>query len=90
MRPAVRIVLAPLGRQNHRGESLGRTIWLDPRWPDVARTLLHELLHIWHPSWSETRVLREERRRWRRMSWKQKAKLYQMLASAQLSGGKAA
>ena len=84
MRPAVRVVFAPLGRSKARGVSQGRTIWLDPRLPDVARTYLHELLHIRYPSWSEKRILREESKRWRRMTWRQKARLYQALAHAKM------
>lgn len=91
MKPAVRLILAPIGRR-HRGptwllgKAHGRTIHLDPRCRDIARTLLHELLHVRHPSWSEAAVRVEEKRRWDRMTWREKARLYQMLGSAQLEG----
>ncbi len=38
-----------------------RTIYIDPR-TAIVSTLLHELIHRRYPSWSETRVAREERR----------------------------
>ncbi len=95
MRPAVRIIFAPLARRGRRaghplgythGNASGRTVWLDPRLSEVGRTLYHELLHIRHPSWSEDQVSAEEELRWNRMSWKTKAKLYQMLGGAKLEG----
>ena len=97
VRHAVRIVWAPLARRGARrkdplydactqGESRGRTIWIDPRLPNVAKTLFHELIHTWHPSWSEDRVRASEEYRWARMGWKEKAGLYRMLAKARLEG----
>lgn len=98
MRPAVRIVFAPLarrGRGRHssekelrflHGEALSRTAWLDPRLSEVGKTLFHELLHIRHPSWAEEKVRAEEELRWNRMSWKDKAQLYKMLGTAQIEG----
>lgn len=92
MRPAVRIIFAPVALRHHdrvrptQGEARGRTIWLDPRLADVGKTLLHELLHVRHPSWPEEKVRAEEELRWGRMTWKQKARLYQMLGSARLEG----
>ena len=97
-RMAVHIIFAPLARRGARkrhplfeaptqGESRGRTIWLDPRLPNVAKTLLHELLHVWHPGWNEDRVRAAEEDRWARMSWREKAGLYRMLGSAHLEGG---
>jgi len=32
------------------------------------RTYLHELLHLEHPTWSETRILKAERRIWKKMT----------------------
>ncbi len=97
MKPAVRIIFAPLARRGAKrkdplyeahlqGESSGRTIKLDPRFPNVAKTFLHEMAHIRHPSWSEDRVLAWEEYRWGKMGWKEKARLYQTLASAKLEG----
>lgn len=56
-----------------------RVIELDPRSRDVARNYLHELLHLAHQGWSETRVRREEGRLWRALGWRDKARLYQAL-----------
>ena len=36
-----------------------------------VRTYLHELLHLKHPDWSETRVMNYERKTWKRMTYKQ-------------------
>ena len=90
MRPAVRIVFAPCGTWRSKdapkgwsGERVARTIKIDPRVPHVGHTLLHELTHVRHPSWSETRVVRETARLWKRMTWKQKADLYRLLGTAE-------
>lgn len=81
-RPALRIVLVPLGRTGAHGHALQRTIWVDPRQPWPAHTLLHEMIHVENPSWSETAVRRETTRRWRRMTWQQKAALLRMFGRA--------
>ncbi len=97
MRPAVRIIFAPLalrGRNATRfakcerthGDACGRTIRLDPRLAEVAKTLYHELLHVQHPDWAEDRVAAHEELNWNRMTWKRKARLYQMLGGARLEG----
>lgn len=87
MRPAVRIIFAPLGRHLAVGMAQQRTIWIDPRTSYPARVLDHELLHLKHPTWTEAQVLREEARRWKKFTWQQKAKLYQLLATAKLEDG---
>lgn len=87
--PIARILFAPI-KHRYRSEALGeadketRTIWIDPRGQNVAHTLLHELLHIRHPGWSETRVKKETARRWRRLTWLEKAALYRQLGRAQI------
>jgi hypothetical protein len=93
MRPALRIIFAPLALRRPcdpvrptQGEARGRTIKLDPRLADVGKTLYHEWLHVRHPSWPESRIRAAEELGWQRMTWKQKAKLYQMLGSAKLEG----
>ncbi len=97
MRPAVRIIFAPLalrGRKGNagalcavvHGQAQGRTIWIDPRLGELGRTLYHELTHVRHPSWTEDQVIAHEELRWNRMTWKAKARLYQMLGSAKLEG----
>lgn len=86
MRPAIRIIFAPLQRHLAVGMQQQRTVWIDPRCKYPAQVLDHELLHMKYPGWSEARVLAEEKRRWKRMTWRQKARLYQLLASASLEG----
>ena len=95
MKPAVRIYFAPLlHRVKHIrdrgamivGESAQRTIWIDPRDKSIGRTLLHELIHRNHPSWTEQRVIYEERKRWAKMTWKAKARLLQLFGSAKIEG----
>lgn len=36
-------------------------IFVDPR-HEMINTLIHEVLHRWHPDWCETKVLEEERK----------------------------
>jgi hypothetical protein len=42
---------------------------------NVVRLLLHEVLHVQHPSWSERRTILETRKRYNKMTWKGKAEL---------------
>ena len=86
VKPAVRIILAPLGRHYARGMQQGRTVWVDPRMPWPAHTLLHETIHLANPSWSETRVQRETARRWKRMGWRAKAELLRLFGRARIGG----
>jgi hypothetical protein len=65
-----------------------RTVWIDPRMPLPAKTLLHELTHVRHPDWPEDRVAAYEEMRWNRMSWREKAHLYKLLGSAIIEGEK--
>lgn len=53
-------------------------------YPAAPQTLLHELLHLNNPSWSETQVRREAAREWRRMTWRQKAELLRMFGRAKI------
>ena len=100
MKPAVRIEFKALGNFANNDEVVagcvigpegsnrpGRHILLDPRTDrHMGRIVLHELLHVWHPSWPETRVRRETAKRWKRMTWKEKARVYQLLGSAKIQG----
>ncbi len=85
-RPAVRIIFKPLLRSNARGQCVpaARTLWIDPRCPWPAHTLLHELIHIEQPGWSETAVIKETAKRWRKSSWQQKAKWLKLLAHGRI------
>jgi len=92
---AVKVIFAPLfgrykterdrGRFVH-GEATGRTIWLDPRSSEIVKTAVHELLHLEHPSWSEAAVVTETARRFKRMGWKEKARLLQMIGRGTIEG----
>ena len=91
--PIHRLVFRPtLGDRSKRlprgahGYQEGRTITLDPRSRELLPTYLHELIHLLHPSWSETRVFAEEKRRWRRLTWKDKARLARALGRGRLAG----
>lgn len=93
LKPAIRIVLTPLHAIGLHGYVLvrrgvpakgERVVRLDPRSRDPHRFLLHELIHLERPSWSERAVQRETARRWRRMTWRDKAKLLLLLGRARL------
>jgi len=83
--PIPRIIFAPLGRERAFGTQAARTIHVDPRGANIGHTLLHELQHLAHPDWSETRVRRETARLWRAMGWQDKARLYQALGKGRLA-----
>lgn len=53
----------------------------------MAKILLHELIHICRPLWSETRTLKEEGRLWKVSTWKEKAELFKMLGRAHIWSG---
>lgn len=95
MRPAIKIIFAPLNNRHKverekglvvDGKTTGRTIWLDPRSISIGETLLHELIHMRKPSLSEAGVIAETKLRWKKMSWKEKARLLTMLGHAVLEG----
>lgn len=95
MRPAIKIIFAPLNNRHKLerekglivdGKTIGRTIWLDPRSKDIGETLLHEMIHLRKPSLSEKDVIAETKKRWGKMSWKEKANLLRLLGSAELEG----
>jgi hypothetical protein len=85
-KPAVRIILKPLLRHGARGMQQGRTIWIDPRDPRAAQTLLHELIHMRNESRRETWVIRETARQWKKMAWREKAELLRMFGAARIGG----
>lgn len=84
------LLFAALGKEN--GGSLGVSqqglVVLDPRSRSpLARTLLHELIHVKRPMWSETRTLQEENRLWHLATWKEKGELYRLLGKAKVWDG---
>src|SRR5512143_29408 len=81
---AFRLVLKPLGRDGAHAMQQSRTIWVDPRGRHPHLYLLHELIHLSNPAWSETQVRRETAREWRRMTWREKAALLRMFGRARI------
>lgn len=96
MKPAVRIILAPIFKRDKavreaghflHGKAEGRVITIDPRGAEtVLDTLVHELTHVRNPSWSEQAVREYTSRRMKKMGWKEKARLLQLLGSAKIEG----
>lgn len=105
MRPAIRIIFAPIFLRDKKVREKGyfqhgytrtpspgasregtRTIYLDPRSSKLGETFLHEQIHIENPSWSERSVEEETKRRWNKMTWKDHARLWKLLASAHIEG----
>jgi len=68
------------------GLANGRTMWLDPRSPDILDTLVHELAHINHPGWTEQEVVSYTKKRMKKMGWKEKARLLKLLGYAEIEG----
>ena len=97
MRPAVRIIFAPIMSRSKKdrerglfvhGTAQNRTITIDPRSSEIGKTLLHEMLHIRHPDWSEEAIVSVTRLRWGKMSWQEKARLLRLRGSARSSAGR--
>jgi hypothetical protein len=92
---AIKVVFSPLlsrfksvrdrGAFVH-GQTTGRTVWIDPRGSEVVKTMVHELIHLKHPSWSEEAVIAETARRYRKMGWKEKARLLQLIGKGTIEG----
>lgn len=92
---AIRVVFAPLFLRHKvdrergdyvHGQTTGRTIWLDPRSSEIVKTAIHELLHLKHPAWSEAAVITETASRHKRMGWKEKARLLQLIGKGTIEG----
>jgi len=75
----------------YQGTAMQGVVVLDPteRTP-LARVLLHELIHVQRPMFSEARTLKEERRLWRNATWREKAELYRMFRHAKVWEGEQA
>jgi hypothetical protein len=96
---AVRVIFAPLNKRHQDSEEKarklkiwgltlipGRTIFLDPRVRFVD-TIIHELLHVRNPGWTEKEVVAETKTRMEQMTWKEKARLLRDVCSAALLEG---
>lgn len=95
MKPAVRIIFAPIFKRDKavreagdflHGTAQGRTITIDPRGSSILDTLVHELCHIRHPDWTEQMVRDHTKIRMGKMGWKEKARLLQLLGNARIEG----
>ena len=95
MRPAIRIIFAPLLLRDKDERKAGtflhgtaerRTITIDPRGSMILDTLFHEMTHVNHPRWSEQEVRAYTKKRLSKMSWKEKARLLKLLGHAELEG----
>ena len=97
MKPAVRIIFAPLfkrdkaltavGKELH-GRVLvpGRTIQIDPRSPHILDTLVHEMTHVQHPDWTEQMVVDYVKIWMQKSGWKRKAAYLKLLGTAIIEG----
>lgn len=92
---AIKVIFAPLfGRYKKdrerglfvHGQTTGRTIWIDPRSSEIVKTAIHELLHLKNPSWSEAAVISETTRRCKKMGWKEKARILQLIGKGTIEG----
>lgn len=96
MKPAIRIVLAPIFKRDKEirekglflhGKAEGRTITLDPRGAEtLLDTMVHEMAHCNHPDWSEQAIREYTKRRLKKMSWKEKARMLKLLGNAIIEG----
>jgi hypothetical protein len=101
MKPAIRIVFAPLfkrpksfqkGEKHEKlflhGEATvpGRTVKIDPRGSALLETLVHEVAHINNPSWTEKMVQDYTKIRLKKMGWKEKANWLKMFGNAIIEG----
>lgn len=64
MAKSIKVVYRKLGQESAWGTAEGNMIELDERLTGRRHLLylLHEMLHVLHPSWSETRVIEVSRR----------------------------
>ena len=82
------LLFAPLGKEQALGTAQQGLVVLDPRSrTPLARNLLHELIHVKRPLWSEPKVLREESRLWNSATWREKGELFRLLGKAKIWEG---
>jgi hypothetical protein len=77
IRPAVRIQFGPVDRVE------GRTIVLNPHNERIGLALAAALTRVRHPDWSEAAIATTSRTRWQKMTWQAKARLLQLLGTAE-------
>ena len=53
-----------------------KVILINPLWGDRIITLIHEVIEITHPKWSEEKVEREAIKCWKRLTPKQESVLW--------------
>jgi hypothetical protein len=83
-----KLLFAPLGREVALGTAQQGLLVVDPRpRTPLARVLMHELIHVVRPLWSEGKTLREERRLWRVATWQEKAQLFKLLGKGEIWDG---
>jgi hypothetical protein len=83
-----RLIFYGLHRENAHAIAQSGLVAVDPSSNvPAAKNLLHELIHLVRPLWSETRVRTWEAKLWRKASWREKAQLYQKLATAKIWEG---
>ena len=97
VKPAIRIVFAPLFKRDRAlaaaGKDLhgrvmipGRTIQIDPRSPNILDTLVHEMTHVRHPDWSEQMVVDYAKIWMKKSGWRRKAEYLKLLGTALIEG----
>lgn len=95
MKPAIRIIFAPLFLRDKavresggylHGTASGRTVRLDPRSSAILDTLIHEVTHVNHPDWTEQMVRDYTKVRMKKMGWKEKARWLKLLGNAIIEG----
>ena len=84
----VQILFYGLTRENAHAIAQSGLVAIDPSSPcPGAKNLLHELIHVRRPLWSETRTRQWESKLWRESTWQQKGELYRMLGKAKVWNG---
>ena len=87
-RKKLKVVLMPLEVARLHGAIAADTITLDPRSRiPLAKTLVHEVIHGIYPLWSEAQVVREERRLWNHLTWRERAEAWTWLGKAHVWNG---
>ena len=84
----VQILFCGLKRENCHAIAQAGLVAIDPSsGAAAAKNLLHELIHVRRPLWSETRTRQWESKLWRAATWQQKGELYRMLGRAKVWNG---